>query len=115
MHQRDVLLRELRLHLHLPAFGEAEQGARSRAHDLPELDVASEDKSRAWRSYVQLPDLRPGRAKLRLCDADLRISGIASSFLGIDFGLGDEAAALERQSPLVVRLGKGGIRSRCLD
>ena len=36
----EVLLRELRLHLHLAAFGEPEQRAGARADDLSDLDVA---------------------------------------------------------------------------
>ena len=55
------------------------------------------------------------RAELRLGDADLRISGVAGRLLGIDLGLGDEAAALERDGALVIGLGKRGIGARRLD
>ena len=46
MNAGQVLLRELRPHLHLAALGEPEERAGSRADDLAELDVARRGSGR---------------------------------------------------------------------
>ena len=115
VNEGEVLLRELRPHFHLAALGEPEERARSRADDLADLDVAGEDQAAAGATTLSWPIWRAGRAKLCLRDAHLRISGVARGLLGVDLRLGDEAAALERDGALVIRLRQRGIGPRSLD
>ena len=62
-----------------------------------------------------MADLRAGRGERRLRHAHLRIRGIPRGFLGIDLGLGHEAAALKRDRALVIRLCERRIGFRRLD
>ena len=47
---------------------------------------------------LRLADFGPGRPELCLGDPHLRIGRVTNGLLGIDLGLGDEAAALERNA-----------------
>ena len=112
MNQRKVLLGELRLHLHLAALRKPEQWAGTRSDDLSDLDVASEHEARD-RSYdIQAADLRASCSKLGLGDPNLGVGRIARRFLGIDFRLGNEAAALQGDCALIIRLGQRCIGAR---
>ena len=108
----EVLLRKLGPHFHLAAFRDAEERARSRPDDLPDLDVAGEDEAALRSADVQPADFGAGGVQLRLVHAHLSIRGVAGRALGIDFRLGDEAAALKRDGALVIVLGELGIRTR---
>ena len=55
MDEGEVLLRQLRAHLHLAALGEAEQRARAGADDLADLDVAREDQAGAGATTFSWP------------------------------------------------------------
>ena len=113
--RREILLRQLGAHFDLAALGQAEQGARAGADDLADLDIALEDQARGRRDDVELADLGAGRAELGLGHADLGISRVAGRFLGIELGLGHEAAVLERQRAVVIGLGERGVGARRLD
>ena len=94
-----ILLRKLRLHFHLRRLSDAEQRAGAGADDLADLDIAGEDQAGRRSADVEPADLaRECAGKLGLGDPDLGIGGVACRPLLVDFGLGDEAAALERRA-----------------
>ena len=115
MNEGEILLRQLRAHFHLAAFGQAEQRARARADDLADLDVAREDQPGGRRDDVEPADLGAGRPRAAPGQREPAHRRRRGAFFESISALETKPRPWSASARSIIRLGKRGIGARRFD